>query len=594
MLSFRQKIFIGYVLAFLFFLALMYSFASTTVSKIVSKSMESRANELIEKIQSAPNDEALVRRLKDQKSQTFFRVSVITDEMKVLYDSHTKRLLGPRFSQEHISYHPEVVQAFEHGVGYHEDYSELLGQEFSYMAKAFDFHGKRYVLRTAFPYKYVVELTRDFEIGFLGLGTLVLLLFSVMTWFIIYHLTNPIQQIIKAVKPYQEGTESAIPQIQINASPNDDIGKLASTLNSLSDKIRQHINTLIQERNEKESILESLIEGVVAVDNQMNVTYVNNTSLKLLEWANHLQVGNSFYDTQEKTCIDLLLRCQREGQPLTETLTIKKEGGKRYLDIVVAPKQQETGAILVIQDKTSHYKILEMRKDFIANASHELKTPVTIIRGFAETLHDNPELPAEVTKEATNKIVRNCQRMTLLIKDLLTLADIENIPQSRLIECDLSELIDNCSNNLLDAYPDTILTIEKNAAESYLLEADPHLIEMAITNLMENAAKYSNKPAKITVSLVHIDDKIEFKISDQGIGIPAADLEHIFQRFYTVNRAHSQKMGGSGLGLSIVETIIDKHYGSIKVESEIGKGTTFTILFPALRHSAGGVVDELA
>lgn len=594
MLSFRQKIFLGYAIAFLFFIALMYSFASTTVSKIVGKAMESRANELIEKIQTAPNDEALVRRLKDQKSQTFFRVSVITDQMKVLYDSHTKRLLGPRFSQEHISYHPEVVQAFEHGVGYHADYSELLGQEFSYMAKSFDFHGKTYVLRTAFPYKYVVELTHDFEIGFLGLGSGVLLLFSVMTWFIIYHLTRPIQQIIKAVKPYQEGSEHNLPEIHIKVGAKDDIGKLASTLNSLSERIRSHIDNLVHERNEKEAILESLVEGVVAVDNQMMITYVNNMSLKMLEWPHQLKVGDSFLDTLEQKCIDLLALCQQEGKPQTEMLIIKKEGGKHYLDIVAAPKKQESGAILVIQDKTSHYKILEMRKDFIANASHELKTPVTIIRGFAETLHDNPDLPQEITREATNKIVRNCQRMTLLIKDLLTLADIENIPHSRLIECDLSELIENCASILLDAFPDTVLTVEKKSDEPFLILADPHLMDMAIMNLMENAAKYSNKPAKVTVTLSHVDNKIKLQVADEGIGIPPADLEHIFQRFYTVNKAHSQKMGGSGLGLSIVETVIEKHYGTITVKSETGKGTTFTVLLPVFQSEDEGEPSDLA
>src|SRR5262245_40886791 len=146
MFSFRQKIFITYVVVFLVFIALMFPFASHTVRKIVSMGMEDRAQELILKIQSAKDDDALIRRLKEQKSLIFFRVSVISDQRKVLYDSHAKRLLGPRFSQDYVVDHPEVLQAFKEGTGYHEGYSELLGQKFSYMAKTFDFHGKTYVM----------------------------------------------------------------------------------------------------------------------------------------------------------------------------------------------------------------------------------------------------------------------------------------------------------------------------------------------------------------------------------------------------------------------------------------------------------------
>jgi two-component system phosphate regulon sensor histidine kinase PhoR len=170
----------------------------------------------------------------------------VTDERKVLYDSHTKRLLGPRFSQEFVVNHPEVLEALKKGSGYHEEYSELLSQEFSYYAQAFDFHGKKYVVRTAFPYKYITELTRDFEIGMVAVATVILLLFSTMTWFIIHYLTKPIQQIIAAITPYQEGKQNVIPEIRLGSGPSDEFGRLADTLNSLSTKIQAHINILVR------------------------------------------------------------------------------------------------------------------------------------------------------------------------------------------------------------------------------------------------------------------------------------------------------------------------------------------------------------
>jgi two-component system phosphate regulon sensor histidine kinase PhoR len=558
----------------------MFPFVTRWVQGIVFQAMESRASEIIANIKDAPNNDALVRRLKDQKSLMFFRSSIISHEHKVLYDSHTKRLLGPKFSQDYIVDHPEVLQAFQEGFGYQEDYSQILNQKFSYFAKAFDFHGKTYVLRTAFPYQYVREIVHDFEIGFLGLAILILLLFSFMTWFVIHYLTKPIQRIINAVKPYQEGALHVLPAIELGgANANDDFNKLAYTLNSLSMKIQSHIDSLTKERNEKETILESLVEGVIAVDVEMKVTYTNHMATKLINSQVENFIGKNFSLLQQERCDTLLQQCQQEKKPLTDTLELYREGKKLYLDIVAAPKKDNAGAILVMQDKTAHYKIFEMRRDFIANASHELKTPITVIRGFAEALHDNPDLPLDMQREVTSKIVRNCNRMAALIKDLLTLADIENIPSSRLSPCDLYDLSERCCSMLLEIFPEAQVSIDKRKKEVVLI-ADMDLLELALMNLIENAAKYSNCPAQIQVILDEKSNEVIIQVSDKGIGIPLADQEHIFDRFYTVDKAHSQKMGGSGLGLSIVKTIIEKHFGTITLESEMGKGSTFTIRMP--------------
>ncbi|MFA6915513.1 MAG: ATP-binding protein [Parachlamydiales bacterium] len=587
MLTFRQKIFISYVVVFLVFLTLMFPFSSWMVKNIIFKSMRDRAIELIARIQSAPNNEALIRRLKDQKHIIFFRVSVITDEHKSLYDSHIKRLLGPKFSQEQIIDHPEVLEAFKKGNGYHEEYSDLLGQRFAYMAQAFDFHGKTYVMRTAYPYKYVVELTQYFEIGFLILATVILLLFSLMTWFIINRLTNPIQQIISAVQPYEESENTSLPEIVLpGRSATDEISKLAETLNSLSRKVQKQIGTLTDERNEKSAILESLVEGVIAIDSNYKVLYANSTALKFLELEKEDLVGQDLRHIQDTSTLEILRRSLEEEKAVSDTLKLKNAKGQLYLDIVAAPiNKQNNGAVLVMQDKTSHYRILEMRKEFIANASHELKTPITIIRGFAETLHDNPDMPQDLCVEITGKIVRNCKRMTKLIKDLLTLSDIEHIPESRLIECDMHHLVVECCEQLQDAYPDTNIQLVPEESEEFNIIADPYLMEMAVNNLIENAAKYSKGPAHIKIEFTDQGDKIQMTVADKGIGIPAQDLEHIFQRFYTVNKSHSAKLGGSGLGLSLVETIIEKHFGKISVESQVNEGTKFTIILPKIRDN---------
>lgn len=588
MLSFRQKILISYLTVFLLFLLLMFPVITSWVNHIVFQAMESRVNEIIANIKDAANDEDLVDLLKEQKSIMFFRSSIITDQRKVLYDSHTKQFLGQIFSQEYIVDHPEVEQAFKEGTGYYEGYSQILNQDFSYFAKAFKFHGRIYVLRAAFPHQYVKEITQDFEFGFLVFSSVILLMFSVMTWLMMNLLTKPIQKIIKAVKPYQDRKEQGLPEIKLdNLNPKDDFGKLALTLNSLSREIQSHIDEITLERNEKEAILESLAEGVIAVDEEMRIVYVNQMAMKFFNQLDQNAIGKDFSILKEIKCESLLEKCQEEGKSLSDTLELQNDSKKLYLDIVASPKKGKAGAILVLQDKTSHYKIFEMRRDFIANASHELKTPITVIRGFAEALHDNEDVTKEMRELMTGKIVKSCIRMTALIKDLLTLADIENIPQSRLSYCDVGELVLRCGGMLLEAHPDVNFKVVKKQ-EKIGLVADADLLELAIMNLIENAAKYSKPPAQITVSLDEAFEEVRIRIQDKGMGIPEVDQEHIFDRFYTVDKAHSQKMGGSGLGLSIVKTIVEKHSGTIQLESELGKGTTFIICLPILKIDLDG------
>ena len=442
MFSFRQKVFLSYLLIFLIFIVIIFPITASWIHRIVMTALNEQATELISTIQTAPDNNALIHRLQDQKGRLFFRVSVITNDRKLLYDSHTKSALGPTFDPDYVVVHPEVLQAFQKGIGYHEAYSNLLGQKFAYFAKSFNFHGKTYVVRAAFPYQYVAELRYDFEVGFIALTTVILLLFSLMAWFIIHYLTKPIQQIIQAVRPYQEGLQANLPAIDpSHFNPKDDFGKLAYTLNSLSMKIQNHINILTKERNEKEVILESLVEGVIAVDVQMVVTYANQMALRFLKMENESLIGRPFSTLHQDKCNHLLELCQQNGLLLTDHIVLNQEGHKIYFDLVAAPTKGNSGAILVLQDKSAHYKLLEMRKDFVANASHELKTPITIIRGFAEVLHDNPNIPQQTMMEMTGKIVRSCQRMATLIKDLLTLSDVENIPSSHLMNCESLKLL---------------------------------------------------------------------------------------------------------------------------------------------------------
>lgn len=581
MSSFRKKIFVSHIILFLMFLVLLYYFAGSTVKRIVYHSMQARAQEIIAKIQSTSSDQDMIALMRTLRPLLFHRLSIINDKHHIVFDSHSQRLMGTKFSQEYIIQDDEVLQAIQKGTGYYVGYSDLLSQKFTYLVSTFNFHGKSYIMHSAFPYRYVEEFVRNFEIGFMIFAIVILLLFTVMTSLLLHHFSTPIQQIINTVTPYSQGKASSLPEIKLsNTSKADDFARLAATLNSLSSKVQDQINSLTYERNEKQTTLESLTEGVLSVDAHMRVCYVNSTALQLLDKTQEELLGQPFSICQYPKYLELLSRCQHEGCMLTDLLKVKRDGQKYYLHVIAVPKQP-AGAVLILQDQSNHYRLVEMRKEFISNASHELRTPITIIQGFAEMLQDNPTLPRPTVHSMTGKIVHHCEKMTHLIANLLTLSDVEHIPHSRLLPCDLLSIAHICQSTLLHKYPQAkIQVLHDEDAEIPLITGDPHLLELAINNLLENAIKYSPQPAQIEVRILVQEEFIEVTVSDRGFGIAPEDFERIFDRFYRIDRARSHKIVGSGLGLSLVQTIMEKHFGSVSLSSRLGEGSTFTLLLP--------------
>ena len=557
----------------------MFPSVTNSVQRIVFRSMNDCADDLIRELVVAKNDEELVQVLKDQRSQLFYRVGILDHERRLLYDSHTKRLLGTPFFPLQFVTHSEIEDALQNGVGYSEEYSHLLGQKLVYVAKRFDFHGQPYVIRLAFPFQYIQDLRDGFTVGFLFFGSLVLILFSILASIVLNHFSSPIRDIIGAIRNYKEGNLDTLPNIHLKTAPQDEFSHLANTLNSLSHRVRLEIESVTRERNEKEAILESLAEGVIAVDHQFHVSYANRKALSFLDLPQSV-IGKPFPGGLNPKYQWLLEQCCQKNTLVIDEIEIRRSNDRLYMNVVATPRVCGGGALLVLHDTSVQHRMLEMRKAFIANASHELKTPITVIRGFAETLHENADLPKKTVGEVTKRIVDNCRRMTSIIKNLLALADIENLPSFRISSRDLVPIIQSCMATIQSIRTDAEISFQYDVNDTFDVEIDESLIEMAITNLLDNAVKYSKGPAVIDLSLKRKGAWLTIEIQDHGIGIPEADLEHIFQRFYRVNKAHSIKLDGSGLGLSIVETIINKHLGTIEVRSTIEQGSTFIVTLP--------------
>lgn len=324
MKSFRLKIFASCCLLLIFFIIGMPPIIKRSVQKTVVDSMKERADELIIKIKEADDDAGIAKVLKYQKSLLFFRVGIINNKRELIYDTHTKRLVGSTFFPFQFTTHPEVEQALKENYGYSEKYSYLLEQKLIYLAEKFDFHGKEYIIRLAFPADYIQQLRNRIEFDFLLLASIILILFSALIGIILYHFTTPIRQIIAAIKPYQEGKASFIPEIHLKSYYEDEFSQLSETLNSLSAKIRNQIETLTKEFNEKEALLQALAEGVLTIDQHWNIVYVNSMACKLLKLPNNC-TGKPFPKTEHPRCTNLLKKCYLTGKSVQETIDITLE-----------------------------------------------------------------------------------------------------------------------------------------------------------------------------------------------------------------------------------------------------------------------------
>lgn len=585
--NFGQKVTISYFGLFLLFFLLLFPFVPQAVSLIIRQDMFETANLVIKQAQQAPSLDQVVRIIQSQ--QFGGRMSLLDKNGCVLFDSHFDKL-REGCKGAYATYHPEVQDALAHGYGYRVKYSVLFQEKYAYLARAFRFQGKTYVLRLSVRFASIEQLSHKFEIGFLTVATLAVLLFASMTLMIISHLTKPIRKIINTLRPYQDGTTPELPHIELkNLSERDEFFRLGNTINRLSDRIQEHINSITKERDTKNSIMESLREGIISTDAEGTIFDINDAACRFLCLDEAALAGKRMDEIDQilsnslsQTLLSLQkqissLGGEQEGQDLVEKTLHLNENS--MLDLMAVKNRGTGGATISIQDRTSQYQVVQLGKQFIANASHELKTPITIIQGFTETLQDHPNLEPEKLREITEKIRTSCERMDALVKSLLTLAEIENIDVTELMEeCDLLAITQNCQHTLKELHPDATVEIEHDAGP-FKIKGHPSLIEMALFNFFKNAVKYCNKTPHIHVDLSVQSKHITLKIADNGIGIPKEDLDHIFDRFFRVDKARSRHMGGFGLGLAICKTVLDKHEAQVIVESKLDEGTTFTINF---------------
>lgn len=339
-------------------------------------------------------------------------------------------------------------------------------------------------------------------------------------------------------------------------------------------KLRQ-----VSPKEQRSVPIEILQDGVLVLDSKGRIFSMNATAESV--FGTLPQRAYLFDHPLLKEHVALWQRLQQDGVSAVSKTVSNIQKTKQY-DLVLHAVNGGSLIFCILKACIDTLQQQRIGKDFVANASHELRTPITIIKGFAETIHDIPELSTTMLEDFMEKIMRSCNRMERLVKNLLTLADLDHVSGARLQQCDLVALADNCIYTLLSLHPNLHIELLHSHTEALIL-ADPDLLELAIMNVLENSVKYSEKDTSITVTVESLDEVITLTIADQGMGIPQEDIPHVFERFYTVNKSHSRKLGGAGLGLSIVKAIIDKHSGTIDMFSQLGKGTQCVCTFNRMK-----------
>lgn len=398
---------------------------------------------------------------------------------------------------------------------------------------------------------------------------------SILGYFIANSITGPIRNLTKKAKAMAKGNFNQ----SVEVKSNDEIGELGLMFNFLTKELRETIEKMDLEKSKLNTIFNYMAEGVIAIDRNNKLIHANSIAKKILnisekDFNREINLKSiNLYNIDYKKVETL------KGEELTKI-------SDTFYKIKYAPYKSDafinSGLIIVLQDVNKEHMLDIMRKEFVANVSHELKTPITTIRSYTETLLDS-DLDKFSQKKFLKVIDRENSRMSRIVTDLLSLSNIDyNRDNLHFVRFDTYEFIDEAieSQSLLITQKKhkIELDIDMDIKDIY---ADKNGADQILTNIISNACKYTPDFGKISISAKNLDAFVEIKVSDNGIGIPKEDLPRITERFYRVEKGRSRAMGGTGLGLSIANEMIKSLGGSLKVESIFGEGTSITLLFKA-------------
>ncbi len=534
--------------------------------------------------QSAEQLELLVRRL---GAASGTRITLISGGQPgatvgaVLADSDAI----PSQMQNH-SDRPEFKEALQGRTGVSIRYSPTLGEDMMYVAVPVTEDGRvAAVVRTAIPLTRVNNALNDlyWRIGLSAL--LVAVLAAAVGLFVSRRISRQVREIKEGAERLAGGDFAH----KLFVPRTEEFAAVAESLNHMAEELDDKIGTLTRERNEREAVLASMVEGVLAVDTDERIIAVNEAAAGLIDVEPAAAEGRTIQEVLRNPDLQRVVAQTLSGHEPVEADIVMRVGSEdRYLQangtlLRDGDDDSPVGAVVVLNDVTRLKRLEAVRRDFVANVSHELKTPVTSIKGFAETLEEGALDDPDTARRFVRIIAGQADRLSSIIGDLLALSTLEqreNEPRLTLEEAEVCDVLQVAVEVCEPKAQAKGITIGVSCTSCVLAAVNPPLLEQAVVNLVDNAVKYSPEGSTVEVALDETSDEIVISVSDHGPGVPREHLPRLFERFYRVDKARSRDLGGTGLGLAIVKHIAQAHGGRVSVVSRVGEGSTFRIHLP--------------
>ena len=439
------------------------------------------------------------------------------------------------------------------------------------------------VVRAAIPLARMEALIAHARGQFWGIGGILGLLALAVTFVISRQYGRKLQALKQGAARLAQGELGH----RLPIPDSEELAGLAESLNRMAAQLENRLQTVVSQRNQLEAVLSSMLEGVIAVSRDERIISINMAAARWFDIDPEKVRGRSIPEAIRNIALQKFVsRSFKSRTPLEEDVTVYRDG-ECTLNVKSAPLldvgPEPLGMLIVFSDVTRLRRLEDMRRDFVANVSHEIKTPLTAIKGFVETLHQNIVETPEEAERFLGIISRHVDRLNAIIEDLLMLSRIENEGERGDIKRERTRLRDIFQNAVQICRPqaeEKHIGIELGGDDQLTTVVDPVLIEQAVVNLLDNALKYSDREKSVQIRARTVDCEIQIQVQDHGIGIEKKHLPRLFERFYRVDKARSRSLGGTGLGLAIVKHIAQAHGGHVTVESRLGEGSLFTIHLP--------------
>ncbi len=558
--------------------ALRHFFLETTESSLKTQCLllEKRITRYFTPLDAASID----KECKSSGGNAPTRITVILSDGSVVGDSEE----NPSKMDNHRD-RPEVVSAFSGIAGSSTRYSNTLRQKMMYVAiPIIQKNGLKGILRASIPITDIDNKIKKVQTKIAWGALLVACLASIISFLVSRRISLPIEDLKQGADKFSKGDLDH----RLVLPTTYELFVLAESMNHMAAELEERIKNIQTQRNEYEVVLASMIEGVIAVDSHDCILSVNQAATDILNVNASGLKGQSIQAAVRNADLHNFVKdAISTGKAKADDITIHKEDGTYIIYTRSSPLfdsgGKQMGLLLVLSDVTQLRALDSMRRDFAANVSHEIKTPLTAIKGFVETLQQGAIDNYEDATRFLGIIEKHVNRLNCIVDDLLNLSKIERMDEKAEIsfaQTSIADVIETAVSLCKTCADDKNININYECDENSIARVDAYLLEQAFVNLLDNGIKYSDTGTTVNINVEDSDEKIVISFQDCGVGIAKEHLSRLFERFYRVDKARSRKMGGTGLGLAIVKHIVLAHGGKITVESEPGKGSTFYIHIP--------------